>query len=60
MNCRNIRPMIARVDGGSIQCVGGVHLGHGPFEDGESSEVETFEEHSAGAFVGSRVDWGDG
>ena len=32
-NCRNVRPVVAQIDGGSIQGIGVVHRGHGPFKD---------------------------
>ena len=43
--------MIAKIDE-SIQGIGVVRLGHGSFKDGESSSVETFEEHLTDAFAG--------
>jgi len=37
--------MVAQIDDESIQGIGGVHSGHGSFEDGEPSNVETFDRY---------------
>ena len=48
----DVRDLMADVDDDAADGVGGVYLGHGPFEDGESGHVEALEEDLTDAFVG--------